>query len=163
MYCKWPRDDRRSARFFATLQLGPRNIGNERFCSLTSGEAVRRLWRGLLITGCLTQGVIAQQPLTWQQIRDRFEATNPTLQAARIGVDESRAQEVTAYLRPNPSFTFTLDQLQAFTPNPYQPFTSALPLYSPSYLHERRHKRELRLESAQKATQVAELQLADQK
>jgi outer membrane protein, heavy metal efflux system len=122
----------------------------------------RRLSRGLPIAWCLIQTVFAQQPLTWQQIRERFEAMNPALQAARIGIDESRAQEVTAYLRPNPSFTFTIDQIQAFTPNPYRPFANALPFYSASYLHERRHKRELRLESAQKATSVAESQLADQ-
>lgn len=122
----------------------------------------RRLSRGLPIAWCLIQTVFAQQPLTWQQIRERFEAMNPALQAARIGIDESRAQEVTAYLRPNPSFTFTIDQIQAFTPNPYRPFANALPFYSASYLHERGHKRELRLESAQKATSVAESQLADQ-
>jgi outer membrane protein, heavy metal efflux system len=122
----------------------------------------RRLSRGLPIAWCLIQTVFAQQPLTWQQIRERFEAMNPALQAARIGIDESRAQEVTAYLRPNPSFTFTLDQIQAFTPNPFRPFANALPFYSASYLHERGHKRELRLESAQKATSVAESQLADQ-
>jgi cobalt-zinc-cadmium efflux system outer membrane protein len=114
------------------------------------------------MAGFLVHSAIAQQPLTWQQIRDRFEATNPTLQAARIGIDESRTQEVTAYLRPNPSFTFTLDQIQAFTANPYQPLATALPFYSASYLHERRNKRELRLESAKKATGVAEAQLADQ-
>ncbi len=124
---------------------------------------VGRPWRVLLIAACLNHSLFAQQPFTWQQIRERFEATNPTLQAARIGIDESRAEEVTAYLRPNPNFTFTFDQIQAFTPNPYRPLALALPFYSASYLHERRHKRELRLESAQKATQVAELQLADQK
>src|SRR5258708_5745540 len=124
---------------------------------------VGRPWRVLLIAACLNHSLFAQQPFTWQQIRERFEATNPTLQAARIGIDESRAEEVTAYLRPNPNFTFTFDQIQAFTPNPYRPLALALPFYSASYLHERLHKRELRLESPQKATQIAKLQLADQK
>jgi cobalt-zinc-cadmium efflux system outer membrane protein len=111
---------------------------------------------------CLRPFVFAQPALTWQQVRDRFEAANPTLQAARIGIEESRAQEVTAYLRPNPTFNFSVDQIQAFTANPYRPFANALPFYSASYLHERGHKRELRRESAQKATGVAEAQLADQ-
>jgi len=47
--------------------------------------------------------------------------------------------------------TFTLDQINPFTKNPvnkYSPFSEALPYVSASYLHERRHKRELRLESA---------------
>src|ERR1700694_2926730 len=42
----------------------------------------------------------SQKAFTWQEIREKFEATNPTLQAAQIGIGESRAQEITAYLRP---------------------------------------------------------------
>jgi cobalt-zinc-cadmium efflux system outer membrane protein len=116
----------------------------------------------LLVVSCLTQGLFAQQSFTWQQIRDKFEASNPTLGAARIGIDESRAQEITAHLRPNPGFTATLDQINPFTPDPYRPFANALPFVSASYLHERQHKRELRTESAQKATSIAVSQLADQ-
>ena len=116
----------------------------------------------ILIAGLLAERVFAQHPLTWQQIKDRFEDTNPALRAARIGIDESKAQEVTAYLRPNPDITTTIDQIDPFTTNPYRPFANALPFLSASYLHERRHKRELRLESAQKGTAIAESQLADQ-
>jgi cobalt-zinc-cadmium efflux system outer membrane protein len=112
----------------------------------------------------------AQHAYTWQEIKDKFEATNPTLLAARTTVAESRAEEVTAFLRPNPDLTFTLDQINPFTRNPnpnggpsmYNPFENALPFLSGSYLHERRHKRELRLESARKATAVTESQVADQ-
>ncbi|MGA2591237.1 MAG: TolC family protein [Bryobacteraceae bacterium] len=124
-----------------------------------------RLWIGFLLAGCLKQVALAQKTLTWQQVRDEFEKANPTLRAARIGIDESRAQEVTAYLRPNPDITGSLDQINPFSKNPidkYSPFSEALPFVSASYLHERRHKRELRLESAQKGTAVAESQLADQ-
>lgn len=116
----------------------------------------------LLVMGCFTQALFAQQGFTWQQIRDKFEASNPTLGAARIGIDESRAQEITAHLRPNPGFTAALDQIDPFTTNPYRPFASVFPLISGSYLHERQHKRELRTESAQKATSIAVSQLADQ-
>jgi cobalt-zinc-cadmium efflux system outer membrane protein len=104
----------------------------------------------------------AQKALTWQEVRERFEASNPTMRAARIGIDESRAQEITASLRPNPEVAFGLDQLDPFTLNPYQPFAETLPLVSASYLHEREHKRELRLESARKGTAVAISQTADQ-
>ena len=121
----------------------------------------RHLCTAFLIAVCLTRMAPAQQVFTWQQIRDRFVATNPTLTAGRIGIDESRAQEVTAYLRPNPDVTVGVDQLQPFTANPYRPLALALPLYSFSYLHERRHKRELRLESAQDATGIAESQQRD--
>ena len=116
----------------------------------------------ILIAGLLALRGLAQNAFTWQQIKARFEDTNPTLRAARIGIDESRAQEVTAYLRPNPDITTTIDQIDPFTTNPYRPFANALPFISTSYLHERQHKRELRLESARKGTGIAESQLADQ-
>jgi len=126
---------------------------------------LRRLWIGFLFAGCVSEVALAQKTLTWQQVRDEFEKSNPTLRAARIGIDQSRAQEVTAYLRPNPDITTSIDQINPFSKNPidkYSPFSEALPYVSASYLHERRHKRELRLESAQKGTAVAESQLADQ-
>ncbi|HMK77517.1 MAG TPA: TolC family protein, partial [Thermodesulfobacteriota bacterium] len=62
-----------------------------------------------VLVGCFTKGSFAQQALTWQQVRTRFLADNPTLQAGRIGIEESRAQEITAHLRPNPNFTASVD------------------------------------------------------
>ena len=118
------------------------------------------LW--VLVAGLLAHAGFAQQVLTWPEVRAKFEASNPTLRAGQIGIDESKAQEVTAYLRPNPDVTGTIDQLDPFAGNPYRPLGFALPLVSASYLHERAHKRELRLESAQKGTTVAVSQLADQ-
>lgn len=116
-----------------------------------------------LNAGALNTSAVAQSTvLNWQQIRERFEAGNPTLRAARIGIDEAKAQEITAYLRPNPDMTTTLDQFDPITPNPYRPLANVLPLVSASYLHERQHKRELRQESAQKATAIAVSQQADQ-
>jgi outer membrane protein, heavy metal efflux system len=104
-----------------------------------------------------------QQALTWQQVRDKFEAINPTLKAAQINIDESRANEITAYLRPNPSLGLLADGTQLV---PYQGVWQPLigTDYSPSvsYLHERQHKRELRRESAQRATGIATFQYRDQ-
>ena len=54
----------------------------------------------------------AQQALTWEQVRARFEQSNPTLLADKLSVDESRAQEITAFLRPNPTFTLSADGTQ---------------------------------------------------
>ena len=54
-----------------------------------------------------------------------------------------------------------LDQLQLFNGNPYRPLTNALPVVAFDYLHERQHKRELRLESAQQGTAIAESQQQD--
>jgi outer membrane protein, heavy metal efflux system len=98
----------------------------------------------------------AQQGLTWDQVKAQFEADNPTLKADQSNVDEMRAEEVTANLRPNPQATYLLDQLYPFYKDPdYRPFTSALNEGTLSYLHERDHKRELRLKSAQQGTQIA--------
>jgi len=113
---------------------------------------------------------LAPQSLSWEQVRDRFQASNPTLRAAQIGIDESRAQEVTAYLRPNPDLTASVDQINPFSTQPspngggneYAPFAFAFPAGSISYLHERGHKRELRRESAQKETEITVAQYADQ-
>lgn len=103
------------------------------------------------------------QVFTWEQVRERFEAGNPTLRAAQVGIDESRAQEITAYLRPNPDFTFSTDGTQiAPHEGVWQPFSGTMFVSSASYLHERRHKRELRLVSAQKQTEMTLDQYADQ-
>jgi outer membrane protein, heavy metal efflux system len=103
-----------------------------------------------------------QQSFTWQQIRDRFEATNPALLADTLNVDEAKAQEITADLRPNPDFTLLTDGTQIA---PYQgvwrPFAGTLVQTGFSYLLERDHKRELRFESAQKATAIARSNHAD--
>jgi cobalt-zinc-cadmium efflux system outer membrane protein len=131
-------------------------------CAASLPRVLRRLGLAILVLACLHLPARAQSAYTWQQIRDKFEAANPTLQAARIGIDESRADEITAYLRPNPTVTATIDQIDPFTGNPYRPFANAFPLFGASYLHEREHKRELRRASAQGATAIAQSQLADQ-
>jgi cobalt-zinc-cadmium efflux system outer membrane protein len=124
-----------------------------------------RLWQLFMLTWIAmetSRDARAQKALTWDQAKRELEASNPTLLAARIGVQESRAEEITAYLRPNPDLSFSLDQLTLFTGNPYQPLSSTLPLIGASYLIERRHKRSLRLQSARQATTIAASQLADQ-
>ena len=131
---------------------------------------INRCLCGLLLTVVVGGSASAQKSLTWQEVRDKFEAANPSLRAGQIGIDESRAEETTAHLRPNPNVSVTVDQINPFTTQPspsgaagnsYQPFAYALPLGSVNYLHEREHKRELRLESAQKATGIAVSQQSD--
>ena len=117
---------------------------------------IRRLSCGMLFGAILAGNVFAQQALTWQEIRARFEAANPSLRAGQIGIDESRANEITAYLRPNPNFSVIADQIDPFSSGPHHStFGFLLSVAAVSYLHERQHKRELRLESAQKATGIA--------
>ena len=54
-----------------------------------------------------TENLPAQQALTWDQVKAKFEATNPALKADADNVDEMRAEEITAFLRPNPQFTLS--------------------------------------------------------
>src|SRR5580692_12336272 len=117
---------------------------------------------GLFLIVALGEMGFAQKALTWQEIRDKFEAANPTLRAGQIGIDESRAQEITAFLRPNPNFTLSTDGTQLVRYHGvWQPFTGTQFSTNFSYLHERQHKRELRLESAKKGTGIATLGQAD--
>jgi cobalt-zinc-cadmium efflux system outer membrane protein len=124
----------------------------------------------ILLAGLLQATATAQTSLTWQEIKTKFEAANPTLRAVQLSIDESRAAEITAYLRPNPNLTGTIDQINPLStiPSPvsgnsvYRPLANALPFGSLNYLHEREHKRELRLESARKSTGIASSTYADQ-
>jgi cobalt-zinc-cadmium efflux system outer membrane protein len=122
-----------------------------------------RLATALLFSvACLAQNTNSgPKILTWQEIQNQFRAVNPTLLAGQLNVNESQAQEITAYLRPNPDLTLGWDQLNPFSTNPYRPFSQSYIYGSFSYLHERQHKRELRLEAAKLGTQVAQSQQAD--
>ena len=121
-----------------------------------------------LLVAMLASGLpaAAQQALTWEQVKAKFEAANPALRADAIGIDEAKAEEITAFLRPNLNMTYLLDQLYPFYTNAYsatlgtasntgyRPFGNALNEGTISYLHERRHKRQLRLEDAKENTEI---------
>jgi outer membrane protein, heavy metal efflux system len=123
----------------------------------------RRVGMWILASSIAGNGFGQQQAFTWQQIKERFEAANPTLKAAQLSINESRAAEITAYLRPNPELGFTVD---GFQPGPnnglWRPLSSILVTPSISYLHEREHKRELRRDSARKSTAITESAYLDQ-
>jgi cobalt-zinc-cadmium efflux system outer membrane protein len=111
----------------------------------------------------------AEESLTWDQVKAKFEAANPALKADALSVDEMKAAEITAFLRPNPTASFTMDQLYPFgahyDPNlpgtRYRPLSNALTTGSISYLYEREHKRNLRLESAKEGTEIAQSEHID--
>jgi cobalt-zinc-cadmium efflux system outer membrane protein len=104
----------------------------------------------------------AQQGFTWEQVKSKFESANPALKADALNVEETRANEITAYLRPNPQFTLSADGTQiAPRDGVWQPLSGTYVVPTLSYLHERQHKRELRLESAKDATRIAVSQHAD--
>jgi cobalt-zinc-cadmium efflux system outer membrane protein len=99
--------------------------------------------------------------LTWRDVQQRFRSNNPTLLAGQVSIEEARAQEISAFLRPNPDMTFGWDQLNPFTTHPYRPLSQSYIYWEFSYLHERQRKRELRLASAKGATEIAGSSQAD--
>ena len=119
---------------------------------------------GLVCAGAVFQLSAQQTPAvyTWQQLLEKFEASNPTLKADQLNIDESRAAEITAYLRPNPDFSITTDGFQVSPGGLYRPLSGVVETPSVSYLHEREHKRELRRDQARETTAVAESTLLDQ-
>jgi len=102
------------------------------------------------------------QVWTWNQVKDRFEQNNTTLLAAKLNIDELKAQEITAHLRPNPNLTLTADGTQ-ITPSHgvWQPFAGTFVSPGISYLFERRNKRNLRFQAAKEGTSIGAAQASD--
>jgi outer membrane protein, heavy metal efflux system len=121
---------------------------------------IRRI--GIVLVAVWPAGAFAQTAYTWQQLVQKFETTNPTMKANQLNIDESRAAEITAYLRPNPDFGFSADGFQVHSNNGiYRPLSGVVTVSSLSYLHEREHKRELRRDQAKESTAIAESSYRD--
>ena len=102
------------------------------------------------------------QVWTWDLVKDHFELNNTTLQASRLNIDELKAQEITAHLRPNPGFTLSADGTQISPSHGvWKPFAGTLVSPSVSYLFERRNKRNLRFQAAKEGTAVGIAQASD--
>src|SRR5579859_168379 len=96
---------------------------------------------GLILAFCralvVAQGAPNPTALSWDQVKGRFESANPTLKADAINVDEMKAQEITAFLRPNPQFTLSSDGTQlAPHGGVWQPTKGTQLQTNFSYLHE---------------------------
>ena len=104
----------------------------------------------------------AQQVWTWNQVKERFELNNTTLLAGKLNIDELKAQEITAHLRPNPDFTLSADGTQIAPSNGvWKPFAGTFVSPGISYLFERRNKRGLRFEAAKQGTAIGIAQQSD--
>ena len=102
------------------------------------------------------------QEWTWDSVKEHFELSNTTLMASRLNIDELKAQEITAHLRPNPSFTLSADGTQiAPSHGVWQPFAGTFISPAVSQLFERRNKRNLRFQAAKEGTAVGLAQNAD--
>src|SRR5579872_4386109 len=125
------------------MATGQRYTVNPGFRGFRVSALLRFLCIGFLMVNFLSQQMIAQQALTWEEIRQKFEASNPTLQAAQINTEESRAAQITAYLRPNPNFSLAADGVQISRNfGVWRPLSGVVETPGISYLHERQHKRE---------------------
>jgi outer membrane protein, heavy metal efflux system len=104
----------------------------------------------------------ASQVWTWETVKSNFEIANATLLAGKLNIDELKAQEITAHLRPNPDFTFTADGTQVSPSHGvWQPFAGTYLSPGVSQLFERRNKRKLRFEAAKEGTAVGVAQQDD--
>src|SRR5580704_2058418 len=102
--------------------------------------------------------VFTSQVWTWDQVN----LNNTTVLAGRLNIDELKAQEITAHLRPNPGFTLTADGTQITPSNgKWEPFAGTFISPGVSYLFERRNKRNLRFEAAKQGTAIGVAQQAD--
>jgi cobalt-zinc-cadmium efflux system outer membrane protein len=125
-------------------------------------------WRVLFLTGGLGiasgSSLCGQTVYTWEQLKEKFETANPTLKAAQGSIDESRANEITAHLRPNPDISLSADGFQL---NPssgiYRPLSGIVLTPGASYMIERGNQRNLRYESAKASTDVASSTYLDQR
>ncbi len=102
------------------------------------------------------------QVWTWDTVKEHFELGNTTLMANRLNIDELKAQEITAHLRPNPDFTLSADGTQiAPSHGVWTPFAGTFVSPGVSQLFERRNKRNLRFQAAKEGTAVGLAQNAD--
>ena len=117
---------------------------------------------------CLVSAAFAQGPLkiTLDQAIDLALKHNHTLQAARTQIQQNQAAEVTANLRPNPTFFTDWEYLPIFTRQQGTSVADYLQASTEadmglSYLIERGNKRPRRLQAARDITAVTRSQVAD--
>jgi cobalt-zinc-cadmium efflux system outer membrane protein len=100
----------------------------------------------------------APAPLTLEQAIALARAGNPALLSGRQHVTATKASEVTAGLRQNPSFTLSGAEVSLPADNPASPYTYTANV---SRLFERGQKRRWRLDVAHATTEVTQSQYND--
>jgi outer membrane protein, heavy metal efflux system len=126
---------------------------------------------GLILAFCLAAPTARSQsapaspsvptsaPLTLAQVLDVARTKNPSLLAAEQHVDATKAAEITAGLRQNPTFTLSGANTTLPANNPSSPYTY---VGNVSRLFERGQKRRWRLDAARSTTDVTRSQYNDQ-
>jgi len=135
---------------------------NRQFWRRSSLLSALGLVASLAALAAAQESALPSQVWTWQQVKDRFEQNNPTLLASKLNIDELKAQEITAHLRPNPDFTLSADGTQISPSNGrWTPLAGTFVSPGVSYLFERRNKRGLRFEAAKQGTAIGVAQETD--
>src|SRR5262249_8323550 len=102
--------------------------------------------------------------LTFDEAIDLALANSPALKAARAQIDQDRAQEITAALRPNPVLQGDAQFLPIFNPSLFSfdnfNLTQQYDI-GVGYLFERGGKRRWRLQAARDQTEVTRFQVRD--
>jgi cobalt-zinc-cadmium efflux system outer membrane protein len=118
-------------------------------------------WRFAIVTVLLAFPALAQEKLISKEDAVRIAlAHNQSLRANRFNIDQSKANEVTAGLKPNPSLSLSFDALPILQPQTIRLDTQ---IYSAglSYTVERGGKREKRVVVAKDNTQIAAQTVTD--
>jgi outer membrane protein, heavy metal efflux system len=118
----------------------------------------------LLLLAGTASAQSAPRRITLDQAIDLALAHSPNLLATRTTVDQSKAQEVTASLRPNPALNWDGLFLPIFSPSNLN--TNVIGSISEfdlgvSYLFERGKKRQRRVDAAKDATAITRDQVSD--
>ncbi len=127
------------------------------FCQIFAATAIIFLLVGAVSSQNATR-------ITLDQAIDLALAHNHSLRATRTMILQNQAQEITANLRPNPTLGVDTQFVPFFSPQDFsgenldqtQQFDIGI-----SYLFERGHKRQRRLQAARDATAVTRAQVAD--
>jgi cobalt-zinc-cadmium efflux system outer membrane protein len=102
--------------------------------------------------------------ITLEEAVNRALENNPSIKAARTQVNQSKALEITAGLRPNPVLSWDSQYIPIFNPGLFSTNTlDSLQQFDigAGYLIERGGKRLRRLDAARDQTHVTEAQIAD--
>ncbi len=112
----------------------------------------------LLLAGACASAQTAPAPLTLEQVISLARAKNPTLLSGQQHVIATKASEVTAGLRQNPSFTISGADVSLPADNPANPYSYSANV---TRLFERGQKRRWRLDIAHATTDVTRSQYND--
>ena len=112
----------------------------------------------LLLAGACASAQTAPAPLTLEQVISLARAKNPTLLSGQQHVIATKASEMTAGLRQNPSFTISGADVSLPADNPANPYSYTANV---TRLFERGQKRRWRLDIAHATTDVTRSQYND--